>query len=54
MIRDAESSALHVLRLLQEEAMKENTAAVHAQVPVDVATYLLNESAPTSPRWKRA
>ena len=33
--------------------MKENTAAVR-QVPVDVATYLLNESAPTSPRWKRA
>jgi ribonuclease E len=32
-----------VLRLLQEEAMKENTAAVHAQVPVDVATFLLNE-----------
>ncbi len=43
VIRDAESSALHVLRLLQEEAMKENTAAVHAQVPVEVATYLLNE-----------
>lgn len=43
VIRDAESSALQVLRLLQEEAMKENTAAVHAQVPVDVATFLLNE-----------
>ncbi|HUH87880.1 MAG TPA: Rne/Rng family ribonuclease [Pusillimonas sp.] len=43
VIRDAESSALHVLRLLQEEAMKENTAALHAQVPVDVATFLLNE-----------
>ncbi|MCB5362450.1 Rne/Rng family ribonuclease [Pusillimonas sp. CC-YST705] len=43
VIRDAESSALHVLRLLQEEAMKENTAALHAQVPVEVATYLLNE-----------
>jgi ribonuclease E len=28
---------------VQEEAMKENTAAVHAQVPVDVATFLLNE-----------
>src|SRR5256885_3726577 len=41
--RDTESSALHILRILQEEAMKENTAAVHAQVPVDVATYLLNE-----------
>src|SRR5690606_12114400 len=43
VIRDAESSALHVLRLIQEEAMKENTAAVHAQVPVEVATFLLNE-----------
>ena len=43
VIRDAESSALHVLRLLQEEAMKENTAAIYAQVPVEVATFLLNE-----------
>jgi ribonuclease E len=43
VIRDTESSALHILRILQEEAMKENTAAVHAQVPVEVATFLLNE-----------
>jgi ribonuclease E len=43
VIRDTESSALHILRILQEEAMKENTAAVHAQVPVEAATYLLNE-----------
>ena len=42
-IRGTESTALHILRILQEEAMKENSAAVHAQVPVDVATYLLNE-----------
>jgi ribonuclease E len=42
-IRSIESTALHILRILQEESMKENTAAVHAQVPVDVATYLLNE-----------
>ncbi len=42
-IRDTASSALHVLRILQEEAMKESTAAVHCQVPVDVATFLLNE-----------
>jgi len=42
-IRDTESSALHVLRIIQEEAMKENTAAVHAHVPVEVATFLLNE-----------
>ncbi|MFZ5512491.1 MAG: Rne/Rng family ribonuclease, partial [Pseudomonadota bacterium] len=42
-IRSTESSALHILRILEEEAMKENTGAVHAQVPVDVATFLLNE-----------
>jgi ribonuclease E len=42
-IRDTESSALHVLRIIQEEAMKDNTAAVHTQVPVEVATFLLNE-----------
>jgi ribonuclease E len=42
-IRSIESSALHILRILQEEAMKDGTAAVHAQVPIDVATYLLNE-----------
>ncbi len=42
-IRGTESTALHILRILQEEAMKENSAAIHAQVPVDVATFLLNE-----------
>jgi ribonuclease E len=42
-IRDTDSSALHILRIIQEEAMKDGTAALHAQVPVDVATYLLNE-----------
>ena len=42
-IRSVESSSLHILRILQEEAMKENTAALHAQVPVAVATFLLNE-----------
>ena len=42
-VRSTESFALHLLRMLQEEAMKENTAAVHVQAPVDVCTYLLNE-----------
>lgn len=42
-IRGVESSALHILRIIQEEAMKDHSAAVHAQVPVDVATFLLNE-----------
>lgn len=45
-IRSTESAALHILRILEEEAMKENTAAVHTQVPVDVATFLLNEKRP--------
>jgi ribonuclease E len=45
-IRGIESSALHILRIIQEEAMKENTAAVHCQLPVDVATFLLNEKRP--------
>ena len=42
-IRGTESSALHILRIIQEEAMKEHSAAIHVQVPVDVATFLLNE-----------
>jgi len=42
-IRSTESAALHILRILEEESMKENTGALHTQVPVDVATFLLNE-----------
>lgn len=42
-IRDTESSALHILRIVQEEAMKEQTAELKVQVPVDVSSYLLNE-----------
>ncbi len=42
-IRSTESAALHILRIIEEEAIKENTAAVYVQVPVDVATFLLNE-----------
>ncbi len=42
-IRGTESSALNILRIIQEEAMKETSAAIHVQVPVDVATFLLNE-----------
>jgi len=45
-IRGTESTALHILRIVQEEAMKENTAQIVAQVPVDVATFLLNEKRP--------
>ncbi|MFT6901833.1 MAG: ribonuclease E [Colwellia sp.] len=42
-VRSVESLALSILRLMEEEAIKENTQHVQAQVPVPVATYLLNE-----------
>jgi ribonuclease E len=42
-IRSVESLALSVLRLIEEEAMKDKTTRVIAQLPVDVATFLLNE-----------
>ena len=42
-IRDVESLSLSVLRLIEEEALKDRTAEVRAHVPVSVATFLLNE-----------
>jgi ribonuclease E len=42
-IRGVESMSLSLLRLIGEEARKERTGRVIAQVPVDVATYLMNE-----------
>ncbi|MCC5453041.1 ribonuclease E [Rheinheimera sp. UJ51] len=42
-IRSIESSALSILRLIEEDAIKDNTSQIHAQVPVSVATYLMNE-----------
>ena len=45
-VRDNESLSLSILRLLEEEALKENTKQVHTIVPVKIATYLLNEK-----RW---
>ncbi|MBO2653684.1 ribonuclease E [Shewanella algae] len=42
-IRGTESLALSILRLMEEEAIKENTSQIEAIVPVDVAAYLLNE-----------
>ncbi len=42
-IRGVESLALAMLRLVEEEAMKDKTGQVIAQLPVKVATYLLNE-----------
>jgi ribonuclease E len=42
-IRGIESSALSILRIVEEESMKEKTSRIVAQVPVDVAAFLLNE-----------
>lgn len=42
-IRSVESLALSILRLIEEEALKDKTLQVQAQVPVSVGTYLLNE-----------
>ena len=42
-IRDVQSLALQILRLLEDEAVKERTGEVRVQVPVPVATFLLNE-----------
>ncbi|MGE6648003.1 ribonuclease E [Shewanella colwelliana] len=42
-IRGTESLALSILRLMEEEAIKENTSQIEAVVPVDVAAFLLNE-----------
>ncbi|MDP8079378.1 ribonuclease E [Phocoenobacter skyensis] len=42
-VRDNESISLSILRLVEEEAIKDNSKQVHAVVPVEVASYLLNE-----------
>ncbi|MGB5495858.1 MAG: ribonuclease E, partial [Sedimenticolaceae bacterium] len=42
-VRSVDSLALSILRILEEEALKENTGRVTAQLPVEVATFLLNE-----------
>ena len=42
-VRSVPSSALQILRFIQEEAMKENTAALQVHLPLSTATFLLNE-----------
>ena len=46
-IRGNESLALSIIRLIEEEALKENTAQVRAILPVETATFLLNEKRKT-------
>ena len=43
VVRDTKSASLSILRLIEEEAAKDNTAQVRAIVPVAVASFLLNE-----------
>lgn len=42
-IRGIESLALSIIRVIEEEATHANTAQIQAQLPVDIATYILNE-----------
>lgn len=43
IVRDNQSLCLSILRILEEQAIKDNTKEVHAIVPVAIASYLLNE-----------
>lgn len=45
-IRGIESLALSIIRLIEENALKENTAQVRAILPIEIATFLLNEKRP--------
>lgn len=42
-VRNVPSHALSIIRLIEEEALKEKTAEIHAQLPVDLASYIINE-----------
>lgn len=43
VIRDVRSLALSIMRIIEEEVLKERTAQINAEVPISVATFLLNE-----------
>jgi ribonuclease E len=42
-IRSVDSLALSILRIIEEETLKDGTSRIVAQLPIDIATYLLNE-----------
>ncbi len=42
-IRNVTSSGLSILRILEEDALKENTELIHAHLPIEIATFLLND-----------
>ncbi len=52
-IRNIESLSLAILRLVEEESMKESTSKIMVQAPVEVATYLLNEKRHTIEELER-
>ncbi len=52
-IRDIHSLSLSILRLVEEEALKERTSEIRAQVPVAVGTFLLNEKRPVISRIEK-
>ncbi len=52
-IRSVESLALSVLRIIEEEAMKKNTDKIVVNLPVDSATFLLNEKRPVVDQIER-
>ena len=42
-VRNVQSNGLSIIRLIEEEALKDKTAEVHVQLPVDMATFIMNE-----------
>lgn len=42
-VRNIPSHALSIIRLIEEEALKDKTAEIHAQLPVELASYIINE-----------
>ncbi len=42
-VRNIQSNSLSIIRLIEEEALKEKTAEVQVQLPVDMATFIMNE-----------
>lgn len=42
-VRNIQSNALSIVRLIEEEALKEKTAEIHVQLPVEMATFIINE-----------
>lgn len=42
-VRNIQSHGLSIIRLIEEEALKEKTSEVQVQLPVEMATFLINE-----------